>query len=100
MAAADLVDISKDALHPSPDDAQGVQAQMVGKGAFGVVYQARLGAGPDALPVAVKKLIVPGPNMDQQSLAEMKRESAVMKIANHPNIVFLYGVVSDPRCPA
>lgn len=94
------IEIPKEALEPPPDDTAAVQAQIVGKGAFGYVYAAKLASGNETLTVAVKKLVIPGVNMDEKCLAEMKHESSVMQMACHPNIVYLYGVITDPKCPA
>lgn len=62
----------------------------LGKGGFGIVYQAKWQSAP--VPVALKK--IKGPAVQSEDL---KREAKIHAKLRHPNIVTFYGVAVGPK---
>jgi hypothetical protein len=66
-----------------------IEANKLGQGAFGVVYRGRW----QSMPVAIKSLHLQA--ADDALRREMAAEASVMSNLRHPNILILYGAVTD-----
>jgi serine/threonine protein kinase len=62
---------------------------VLGQGAYGIVYQGKWQHGD----VAIKQLLLP--NFTYDVTEEFKQEAEVMKQLNHPNVIKLYGASMD-----
>jgi len=71
------------------------EMKKIGRGSYAVVYKAKL----NGLSVAVKELVMKG---DQAKKAEIfdefRREANIMQRLQHPNVVSLQAICTDPFC--
>eukprot|EP00007_Cunea_sp_BSH-02190019_P005479 CAMPEP_0174229626 /NCGR_PEP_ID=MMETSP0417-20130205/530_1 /TAXON_ID=242541 /ORGANISM="Mayorella sp, Strain BSH-02190019" /LENGTH=538 /DNA_ID=CAMNT_0015307187 /DNA_START=310 /DNA_END=1923 /DNA_ORIENTATION=+ len=77
-----------DGWEVNPDDVK--LTSKIGKGAFGVVYKGKL-HGKD---VAVKKLL--NQDLSPETMADFKKEVAIMSKLRHPNVLLFMGASTKP----
>jgi Protein tyrosine and serine/threonine kinase/Galactose oxidase, central domain len=69
------------------------ESQVLGNGAFGVVYLGKLAGRP----VAVKEILAD--RVEESELAEFVREATVMQqVPHHPNVLPFVGITPAPFC--
>ena len=68
------------------------QLEALGAGQFGKVYKGHWTYSGQVIDVAIKVL---SSELDENSKIKFLQEAAIMSQFRHPNVIKLYGVVSD-----
>ena len=70
----------------------------LGSGGFGVVFRSKRG-GWQGVTVAVKELRLDTEALEDDAIADLRREGEVLAMVRHPNVVGFLGLCPDPVSP-